>query len=188
MAGGWYVRRHAREVLNIMGFNATEDRLPAVGPGVFYHVGIATRDVDEAMASLGALFGLSWSESERVDRMALAAADGPVDWRVRRAAFSRGGPMRIELLQGDVGSVWHTTQEAELHHVAYWVDDLALAIEAMAAAGWTRETTTLDAGGMPIRFAYMTKPGNARIELADAADRDVMLQRLGWAQWGPYLH
>ena len=41
--------------------------------------------------------------------------------------------------------------------------------------------------GRPDMFAYMTKPGNARVELTDAGRRDETLERLGWSQWRDYL-
>jgi hypothetical protein len=100
-----------------------------------------------------------------------------------------GGPMRVELLEGGPGSVWETDQQAVLHHVAYWVDDIAATVTRLQADGWTLEVTTDSGDGdfRPSMFAYVTKPGNARMEITDAARRDSTLERLGWSQWSDYL-
>ena len=95
--------------------------------------------------------------------------------------------MRIELLEGGPNSVWETTELAVLHHLAYWVDDVADAVATLQSDGWSLEVTTADENGRPSMFAYATKPGNARVELTDAARRDPTLDRLGWAQWRDYL-
>jgi hypothetical protein len=75
------------------------------------------------MASVGKLLGLTWEEP--VDGSLappFAFGDGTPAPGLRRVTTSLGGPMRIELLEGQPGSVWYTTKPTELHHVAYWVD------------------------------------------------------------------
>lgn len=156
-------------------------------PLVHYHVGVATRDLDEGMAVIGAALGLTWAAEESVSDVQAQALDGPLDWGLRRVVHSHGGPMRIELLEGTAASVWATAKPAELHHLAFWVDDVAAAARSLIADGWSIELTAPDANGDPQMFAYLTKPGNARIELTDAARRDTTLARLGWAEWQDYL-
>jgi catechol 2,3-dioxygenase-like lactoylglutathione lyase family enzyme len=160
----------------------------AVGiPGVHYHVGIATRDLDAAMVSVGQLFGLEWAEVMGGVAAPMRSADGPVDWVLNRVVHSMGGPMRVELLEGGPGSVWATDELAQLHHVAYWVDDVAATVASLEADGWSLDVTIATGDGRPSMFAYMTKPGNARVELTDASRRDETLERLGWSQWSAYL-
>jgi hypothetical protein len=98
-----------------------------------------------------------------------------------------GGPMRVELLEGGPGSVWDTDEVAVLHHVAYWVDDVASTVALLEADGWSLDVTIASDDGQPSMFAYMTKPGNARVELTEASRRDETLERLGWSQWSAYL-
>ena len=156
--------------------------------GVHYHVGIVTRDLDEAMASVGALLGLTWADEEPiVVQPALRDRRGPVTWELKRVVHSTGGPMRVELLEGGPGSVWDTDQPALLHHVAYWVDDIAATAAELEADGWTLEVTTVGDDDRPSMFAYLTKPGNARVEITDAARRDATLDRLGWSQFSDYM-
>jgi len=161
----------------------------AVGiPGVHYHVGIATRDLDEAMAAVGPLFGLTWAkEVVGVPTPKMRSAAGDVDWVLNRVVHSMGGPMRVELLEGGPGSVWDTDEVAVLHHVAYWVDDVAATVELLESEGWSLDVTIATDDRRPAMFAYMTKPGNARVELTEASRRDETLARLGWSQWSDYL-
>jgi hypothetical protein len=60
-------------------------------------------------------------------------------------------------------------------------------VAGLEADGWSLEVTTASADDRPSMFAYMTKPGNARVEITDAARRDATLERLGWSQWRDYL-
>ena len=78
--------------------------------------------------------------------------------------------MRVELLEGQPGSVWHTTALAELHHVAYWVDDIPGTAEALVDDGWAVEVTITGEDARPSLFAYMTKPGEARLEITTHPD------------------
>ena len=51
----------------------------AVGiAGVHYHIGVATRDLDAAMLTLGATFGLEWAGvQEGIDGVGLVGPQGP---------------------------------------------------------------------------------------------------------------
>ena len=156
--------------------------------GVHYHVGVVTRDLDEAMASVGEMFGLTWAEPMTgIAAPKMRNRSGDVDWVLERVVHSLGGPMRVELLEGGPGSVWDTDELAVLHHIAFWVDDVAATCASLEADGWTLEVTVAREDGQPAMFAYMTKPGNARLEITEASRRDETLERLDWSQWSTYL-
>jgi catechol 2,3-dioxygenase-like lactoylglutathione lyase family enzyme len=134
--------------------------------GIHAHVGIVTNDLDAAMASMSGLLGLTFEEPfDGSLAPPFAFGDGTPAPGLRRVTTSLGGPMRVELLEGLPGSVWHTTAPAELHHVAYWVDDVTSAAEALVADGWSVEVTIMGADSRPTEFAYLTKPGEARVEV-----------------------
>lgn len=157
-------------------------------PGVVYHVGVVTRDLDEGMAAIGAQFGLEWADVvDGATVPQLHSPTGPVPNGLRRVTLSMGGPLRVELLEGEAGSVWHTTEVSRLHHIAYWVDNVESCIALLTNDGWEVEITVLDAGGRPSMFAYMTKPGNARIELTDSSRRAETLERIGYRDFAPFL-
>ena len=127
------------------------------------HIGIATRNLDEAMEVLGQAFALGWEPPKQLDRP-LATPAGLVSWDLRRV-HSRFGPMKVELLEGSSDSTWHTNDLATLHHYAYWSDDVAGATEQMLAGGWQLEVTFPADDGRPSGFAYLVKNASARIEL-----------------------
>jgi methylmalonyl-CoA epimerase len=92
-----------------------------------HHVGVAVRDLDEAVATYGRLLG---GEVEHRDVL----ADQGVE-----AASVRVGESRVELLAATgpdtpVGRFLEHRGPG-LHHVAYEVDDVAAALRDLAAAG-----------------------------------------------------
>ena len=127
------------------------------------HIGVATRELDEAMAAVGRQFDLAW-ESPRSIQLVFATPSGRESWAVRRV-HSAGGPIRIELLEGSPGSVWETSRIACLHHYAYWSDDLPADSLALQREGWELEVTLPDGGGRPHGFAYLVRAESPRIEL-----------------------
>jgi Glyoxalase/Bleomycin resistance protein/Dioxygenase superfamily len=167
----------------------SEGETMAVGtPGIHAHVGVVTSDLDAAMVAVGDMYGLSWTPIfDGGLAPPFATGDGAPSPGLVRTTTSTGGPMRIELLQGQPGSVWYTTELTRLHHVAYWVDDVAASAAPLVADGWTIEVTLASAGPGPVGFAYLTKPGHARLELTDGSDLDTTLAQLGWAELPSHL-
>jgi hypothetical protein len=147
-----------------------------------YHVGIATNDLEAAMAALSGLLLTDWTPV--VDQQVgagLATPDAPADhWRVRRT-HSLAGPLRVELLEGSPGSTWATDQLAQVHHLAYWSDDVTSDAELLMAQGWTLEVTYFDDHGRPQSFAYLGHPESTRIELLDSSARPAYLELVGEA-------
>lgn len=135
----------------------------SVAPQAPCHIGVATRDLSEAMDVLGRAFAIGWGTPKELDQP-LATPAGLVSWELRRV-HSRPGPMTIELLEGSSESTWHTTELATLHHYAYWSDDVAGESERMLAGGWELEVTFPAHDGRPTGFAYLTKHASARVEL-----------------------
>jgi len=92
-----------------------------------HHVGIAVDDLDEAVRTYERLFGGRLEHRERV-------ADQGVD-----AASLRVGDGRVELLaafdhESPVGR-FLASRGPGMHHVAYAVDDVGAAIDALAGEG-----------------------------------------------------
>jgi Glyoxalase/Bleomycin resistance protein/Dioxygenase superfamily len=133
-----------------------------------YHLGIATSDLERARDQLGALLGVGWSPVRTVDGhlATVGAYAGPT-----RRLHSRGGPMRMELIEGTPASVWATTEIAALHHYAYYSGDVPADVAVLVAEGWEVEMATVDEQGRPTVFAYLVKPGHIRVELVDRSLR-----------------
>jgi catechol 2,3-dioxygenase-like lactoylglutathione lyase family enzyme len=149
--------------------------------GAHAHIGVVTRDFDEGLATISAALGLAWTDRNRHEALKLDTPDGVVEWGPLTTALTMGGPMRVELLHGSAESLWATTEAAQLHHVAYWVPDIEAAIAGLQTEGWSVELTPWSPVPAAPRFAYLAKPGEARVELMDMSLRESMLARVGWA-------
>jgi hypothetical protein len=155
----------------------TEALRESLGLGAPFHVGIATRRVEDGMEAVSALFGTEWAAVRVGAEPGLSSPEGPVDWQTR-VAHSKQGPLRLELLEGSPGSIWATDAVAELHHVAFWSFDVPGDVERLERGGWSIDLTFYDDDGNPFSFAYMSKPGNTRIELVDVARREAMFAHI----------
>ncbi len=142
------------------------------------HVGMVTSDIDRAVAVLGEQFGLTFPPiDDFAERLRAAGSPALVDGHGRavpgaaRVVTSTGGPMRVEVLEGLPGSVWHCEHVLRLHHLAYAVDDVASAAAPLIAARWEVEVTLGAPDGSPRGFAYLRRPGEPRIELTTSGGR-----------------
>ena len=141
-----------------------------------FHIGIATPWIDESMAHLADLLGLRF--------VALPRPPGHHDTPTGptkpapRVVYSAAGPLHLELLESAQDTVYAPELGVHLHHVGYWVDDLSGAIADAEQSGWHWEVTMMDDDGRPSTFAYLTRPGQTRIELVDRANRDALMEIL----------
>jgi catechol 2,3-dioxygenase-like lactoylglutathione lyase family enzyme len=144
------------------------------GPGALSlrhpsHVGVATRDLEEARRVLGPVLGLRWGDVATDVEPGLGGPDGSLAWRCHRCRSLDDFP--LELLEGDETSTWATDELATLHHIGYWSDDHAGEVVALEADGWALEATLRGPAGEVTAFAYLRRPGSVRIELVDVARR-----------------
>lgn len=137
-----------------------------------FHVGISTPDIDGSMAAIGAALGLRWVALDRPPVLH-DTPRGPVR-PSSRVVYSSEGPLHVELLQAEPGTVYPPERGTHLHHVGYWVDDLRQAIGEAEGTGWSLEVTMFDEAGLPSAFAYLSRPGSTWIELVDVANRPAL--------------
>jgi hypothetical protein len=133
------------------------------------HVGITTRDLQEALGTLGARLDLQWTEVNTDRVPGLSTPDGPSAWYAHRA-HSMYGPLHYEVFQGSPGSTWATDEALVRHHLAYWSRDVTVDSARLVAEGWTLELFIADEDGRPTDFAYLIAPGTedpGRVELVD---------------------
>ena len=109
----------------------------ALGLGDPYHIGVAVRDLVEAMARFHELLGLGpWG---RIDAEVPAVFRGAETVSGVRSAFARLGSMYVELVEPTVGDFPAKTFLDErgegIYHLGYWIDDIQAAIEAAGARG-----------------------------------------------------
>ena len=107
----------------------------ALGLGEPYHIGIAVRDLTDAMPRFKDLLGIGpWG---RIDDEVPAIFRGTETVSGVRSAFARLGSMYVELVEPTVGGFPAKTFLEErgegIYHLGYWVDDMPAAIRAAAA-------------------------------------------------------
>lgn len=140
-----------------------------------FHIGVATNDLEGSMRELGAALGVTWTEPSCEGRV-FQGVDGTSQPQPR-SCISREGPIHIDLMVGQPGSVW-AANGPRLHHFAYWTNDLRGDITRLAAEGWKLELTLPDPEGHPSVFAYLVRNDGFRLELIDDAGRGTYGDRL----------
>jgi Glyoxalase/Bleomycin resistance protein/Dioxygenase superfamily len=140
-----------------------------------FHIGIVTNDIEASMPDLSAGLGVSWTTPTKPEGV-VHTVDGAEQHRPL-SCISRQGPIHIDLMQGDPGTVWDANGP-RLHHFAYWTNDLRGDIDRLAKDGWRLEMTKPDAAGEPTVFAYLVDDNGFRLELIDDAGRDDYAARI----------
>jgi len=114
-----------------------ESLADALGLGNPYHIGIAVRDLTDAMPRFRELLGIGpWG---RIDAEVPAVFRGKETVSGVRSAFARLGSIYVELVEPTVGEFTAKTFLDErgegIYHFGYWVENIPVAIEAAGARG-----------------------------------------------------
>lgn len=128
--------------------------------GSIWHIGIAVPDLKKGQKELGEIFGLHW-RPVRVRNLTLAdAADRPHEVECH-VAFSLGGPFAVEVWQAIPGTPLDMPEGGGVHHIGYWVDDIAAEAKRLDTLGYPSYAT---AGTTPL---LNRGPAGTLIELCD---------------------
>jgi catechol 2,3-dioxygenase-like lactoylglutathione lyase family enzyme len=131
--------------------------------GEFFHVGVIVEDLEAAMAEFAATLGLEFNEPHES-----TYGDSHI-----HVCYSLQGPPSVELIQGEPGSMWSTSDGSRADHVGYFVDDLEATRARLEDAGMPVDIDGMAFGG---RFTYhRMRHTGMRIELIDAARREPLL-------------
>ncbi|MDX6614251.1 MAG: methylmalonyl-CoA/ethylmalonyl-CoA epimerase [Blastocatellia bacterium] len=129
------------------------------------HIGIATQSIDEASAFWREALGLEMCSSEEV-------ADQGV-----RVSMLPTGESRIELLEPTSTNSpiarFLEKRGAGIHHIAFRVDDIRVALQQLSAKG-TRlidETPRSGADGCLVAFIHPSATGGVLVELVEHAQK-----------------
>ena len=125
-----------------------------------WHIGFAVPDLEVGKKELGEVFGLSWRPA-RTRRLTLADADGRGHDVECHVVFSVGGPFAVEVWQAIPGTPLDIPESGGVHHIGYWVDDIAAEAKRLGALGYPSFAT---AGIMPL---LNRGPGGTLVELCD---------------------
>ena len=103
--------------------------------GSIWHIGIAVPDLEKGQKELGEVFGLRWRPA-RVRKLTLLDADGRLFAVECHVVFSLGGPFAVEVWQAIPGTPLDVPAAGGVHHIGYWVDDLAAEAKRLDAPGY----------------------------------------------------
>lgn len=136
-----------------------------------YHTGARVADVDAAMDELGSTLGLTWTRVQYVPDRSVWTPERGLEHVELTFVYSREGPQHLELLHGSPGSVWDGGDDAGVHHVGIWSDDVPRDVARCTAAGWrvTAAASSPDDGYGS--FAYVAPPAGIVVELVSSAAR-----------------
>ncbi|HEY2442485.1 MAG TPA: VOC family protein [Streptosporangiaceae bacterium] len=128
--------------------------------GSIWHIGFAVHDLEKGTKELAEVFGLRWRPA-RARKLRLADAAGRSYEVECHVAFSLGGPFAVEVWQAIPGTPLDIPQAGGVHHIGYWVDDLAAETKRLDALGYPSYATV---GTTPL---LNRGPAGTLIELCD---------------------
>lgn len=141
------------------------------------HIAVVVTDMERAMEDYARGLGVEWAPVFDMPPGTVAGSDVHADgvsFEGLTAVLPRTqiGPAQMELIHAVPGSpaslVWGCPNGRDyVHHVAFYVQDVAAENERLLALGWEREWY-VDVDG-PLRMAYYRRPDSTRIELVDVA-------------------
>ena len=133
-------------------------------PEDFYHTGIVVPDLNAAMARLSALAGYRWIAPMSYT-LPFRTVTGTREL-TSTFVYSLQAP-HVELIQEVPESPWTATPGNAIHHVGYFVDDLADAAAKLEDNGFTFEATADTSPPDLALFAYYVDATGTRIEIVD---------------------
>jgi len=129
-----------------------------------YHVGIIVDDFDETLERLSRQMGVTWSPRIEVPVPVWTRTHGMIDF-VSCAAYSQQQPC-IEIVRSLPGTMWTAVPGRPLHHLGYWVDDLAATSAELERQGCPKIACAM-ADGVMFGMAYHEMPDGMLVELVD---------------------
>ncbi len=144
---------------------------------LMFHTGLVVDDLRGTMDDLTAAVGVQWAEPVRIEAPLLLAGKTVV--AARWIVYSTGLPHAIELIEQVSGDAFDPSDGSpRLHHLGFWVEDLAAESDRLERLGLPVRAT--GPGDTPERyFAYHSTRGGFHIELLSTARRPALEQ---W--WG----
>jgi catechol 2,3-dioxygenase-like lactoylglutathione lyase family enzyme len=149
------------------------------------HIAIVVSDLDRAMKEYSQGLGVEWAPSFDMPPGLTGGSDvheGGVSFDGLSAVLPlvSAGPAPIELVYTEPSSpasiLWGCPDGRDyVHHIAYYVEDIAAESKRLSDAGWAREWY-VDLHG-PLRMAYHRSQLGVRIELVDASIKSEVADR-----------
>lgn len=142
--------------------------------GAIFHHGLIVKNLAEAMAGMTRTAGTAWCAVRQFDPLPVWTPDGGRGEVRLKVAYSRPGPMRLELIETLPDTPYDRLREVGQAHVGVWVDSVGDGVERLCAEGWR----LLLAGASPRHrygsMAYLAREGAPVIELVGNELREMM--------------
>lgn len=135
-----------------------------------FHLGVRVADLEAAMDELGRADSLTWCSVQEREQSVWTPEGGAMSTPLR-FTYSAEGPVHIELLQGQPGTVWDADQGAGLHHTGVWAADVAGSTKALLGDGWALVAAQMGPDGGYGIFTYLQSPSGFIVELVDQVVR-----------------
>jgi len=153
-----------------------DDELARLGPlagtlgtgARVYHAGFVVPDLDEAMAVLGPVLGVTFGPAVELPFTTLETPRGSRDVRLRLAYSTR--PAHVELIASAPGTLWDFDDERRGHHLGVWTDDIGGEADRLDRLGMARLWWVRGPDGELV-FSYHDTPYGFYIELVNDAFR-----------------
>jgi hypothetical protein len=153
-----------------------DPNLAVLGPALIdnvYHVGHLVPDLFAAMDVYGRTLQVEWATPFEMPS-GFAFPDGTSDSQTVRIAFSKQGPLYLELIEVTPipGSIFSEPATGGPHHYGYYAADWRADVQRLIDGGW--ELERLGQG-----VAYVREPATGmRLEVVSFKGRDFMRQIL----------
>jgi hypothetical protein len=144
-------------------------------------VGIRVVDLEAAMADLGPAIGVTWCQVQERDQR-IWSPEGGATTTPLRFTYSAEGPVHLELLQGQPGTIWDAGAGVGLHHSGVWSEDVKGESDALVSEGWTMLAAQLPPEDGYGAMSYVASPSGFVLELVRTVVRP-MFER--WWAGGP---
>jgi hypothetical protein len=153
-----------------------EDELARLGPlagtlgagARVYHTGFVVPDVDEAIAVLGPVLGVTFAPAVELPFTTLETPEGPRDVLLRLAYSTR--PAHVELISSAPGTLWDFDDQRRGHHLGVWTDDIGGEADRLDRLGMPRLWWVHGPDGQLV-FSYHDTSYGFYIELVNDAFR-----------------
>jgi hypothetical protein len=143
---------------------AAEGTIMNILSGVFHH-GLIVDDIQSAMAKMGQEGGFEWTDVRLFDPLPVWSPEQGRGEAQLKVAYSRRGPIHMELIEATPGSPYDVLCGADPSHIGVWVDNVGDCVDELIAQGWR----VLVAGTSDSRrygsIAYVARDAGPVIEL-----------------------
>jgi hypothetical protein len=147
-----------------------------MGLSEMYHVGIVVPDVEAGRERLTELLGTMWGPIVEAE-IEVRDGNGDVAKVALKMCYSTEAPY-LELIAERPGTPWVCNPHSNLHHIGFYSDALGSDSTGLAGAHCPIDLAQHGEEGSTTGWVYHRDPLGIRIELVEAADRQMMEQFL----------